>query len=134
MWVTPNWWVNEGDWEAVAPHCDVIGYDHYAARFGAEPAGKLIAAHDKPVLVGEFSCPAHYNGMRGVGRYGNSCPDDASSGKFYAQWLADAARHPQCVGVLYFQYRDQPITGRGPAPGADASLVRGEDFAFGIVD
>ncbi|HEY7087983.1 MAG TPA: hypothetical protein VH518_07830, partial [Tepidisphaeraceae bacterium] len=134
MWVTPNWWVNEGDWEAVAPNCDVIGYDFYAPKFDAQPTARLIAAQDKPVLCGEFSCPPHYRGTRGLGRYANSCADDAASGAFYAQWLADAARHPQCVGVLYFQYRDQPITGRGPAPGSDAALVRGEDFAFGLVD
>jgi hypothetical protein len=37
------------------------------------------------------------------------------------------------VGVCYFQYRDQPLTGRGPANGSD-ELVQGEHFAFGLVD
>jgi hypothetical protein len=36
--------------------------------------------------------------------------------------------------VFYFQYRDQPLTGRGPAPGRSTDLVHGENFAFGLVD
>ncbi|WP_428940344.1 hypothetical protein [Fontivita pretiosa] len=134
MWVTPNWWVDQADWDLIAPHCDVIGYDFYSRRFEDEPTGRLIARHDKPVLCGEFSFPPHYRGTRAFGRYHNSSEDDAESGRFYRQWIQDAAKNPNCVGVMYFQYRDQPITGRGPGPGGTDSLVQGENFAFGIVD
>ncbi len=134
MWVTPNWWENEADWDLIAPHCDVIGYDFYAKEFNAAPVDRLIAKHDKPVLCGEFSCPPDYGGARGFGRYHNSVTTDAESGEHYARWLAAAAAHPKCVGVFYFQSRDQPITGRGPVPGAAIDLVHGENFPFGIVD
>ena len=30
MWVTPNWWENQTDWDLIAPHCDVIGFDFYS--------------------------------------------------------------------------------------------------------
>jgi hypothetical protein len=43
-----------------------------------------------------------------------------------------AARDPHCVGVCWFFYRDQPLTGRGPGRGA--KLVFGEHFAFGAID
>jgi len=33
---------------------------------------------------------------------------------------------------MWFQYRDQPLTGRGP--GSGPNLVYGEHYAFGIVD
>jgi hypothetical protein len=134
MWVTPNWWANEADWDLIAPHCDVIGYDHYAKEFAAEPVRRLLAKHDKPVLCGEFSCPPDYSGERGFGRYPNSSTTEAEAGEHYAKWLRAAAREPKCVGVFYFQYRDQPITGRGPLPGPATDLVHGENFAFGIVD
>ncbi len=134
MWVTPNWWENEADWDLIAPHCDVIGYDHYAKEFAAAPVDRLIAKHDKPVLCGEFSCPPDYAGARGFGRYPNSCTTDAQAAEHYTKWLDAAARHPKCVGVFYFQYRDQPLTGRGPVPGPATDLVHGENFAFGIVD
>jgi hypothetical protein len=134
MWVTPNWWENEADWDLIAPHCDVIGYDHYAKDFAAEPVARLMAKYDMPVLCGEFSCPPDYAGQRGFGRYPNSSTTEAESGDHYAKWLDAAARNPKCVGVFYFQYRDQPITGRGPLPGPATDLVHGENFAFGIVD
>lgn len=34
--------------------------------------------------------------------------------------------------MLWFQYRDEPITGRGP--GAGMQLALGEHYAFGMVD
>jgi hypothetical protein len=134
MWVTPNWWENEADWDLIAPHCDVIGYDHYAKDFAAGPVDRLVAKYDKPVLCGEFSCPPDYAGQRGFGRYPNSCTTEIEAAEHYAKWLDAAARHPKCVGVFYFQYRDQPLTGRGPAPGRSTDLVHGENFAFGLVD
>lgn len=133
MWVTPNWWENEADWDLIAPHCDVIGYDFYARAFDAEPMKTLIARNDKPVLCGEFAVPPDYAGRRGYGRYHVSCESEAEAGRYYAKWLAAASADPRCVGVFYFQYRDQPLTGRGPMTSLD-SLVIGENFAFGLVD
>jgi hypothetical protein len=40
--------------------------------------------------------------------------------------------NPYCVGVFYFAYRDQPLTGRGPGTGP--AIVHGEHYAFGLVD
>jgi hypothetical protein len=56
---------------------------------------------------------------------------DAESGTYYARWLAEAARNPYCIGVHWFQYRDQPLTGRGQK---GTNLILDEHFAFGIVD
>ncbi|HEY1684879.1 MAG TPA: hypothetical protein VGG19_08955, partial [Tepidisphaeraceae bacterium] len=132
-WVTPNWWENENDWKIAVANCDVLGFDWYADHFHAEPAGKLIASSDKPILCGEFSFPPTYDGQRGFGNYGTHVSTDAQAGAKYAQWLHDAASDPHCVGVFYFQYRDEPLTGRGPGNSRDV-LVIGEDFAFGLVD
>jgi hypothetical protein len=133
MWVTPNWWENEADWDLIAPHCDVIGYDFYGGEFTESPTGQLLDKYDKPALCGEFSFPPDYGGARGYGRYHNHCNSEAEAGAMYSRWVDAASRHPKCVGLMYFQYRDQPITGRGPVSGP-ASLVHGENFAFGIVD
>jgi hypothetical protein len=86
----------------------------------------------KPVFCGEFSFPAWYDGQRGFGRYGTWAKDDAASGESCKQWTEAAAANPYCVGVAWFQYRDQPLTGRGPGRGS--RLVYGEHFAFGMVD
>ncbi len=132
FWIVPGWWENEEDWSLIAPHCDVLGYDRYAPDFADDWLRRLIARANKPILCGEFSFPAWYDGARAYGRYPVWAKDERESGEMYARWVRDAVQHPACVGVMWFQYRDQPLTGRGPGRGN--TLVIGEHFAFGLVD
>lgn len=132
FWPVPGYWVNENDWRWVAPHCDVIGFDFYSSDFENEPTGRLIKEMNKPVLNGEFSHPPNYNGQRGYGSYPSATATEADAGARYAAWLKAAASNPYCVGVFYFAYRDQPLTGRGPGTGPE--VVHGEHYAFGLVD
>jgi hypothetical protein len=131
FWIVPGWWENDADWDLIAPYCDVIGYDRYAQSYsGIESFEKRC---DKPTLLGEYSFPAWYGGGRGFGRYeGSFVETDRDSGLKYAEWIAAASRDPSCVGALWFEYRDEPITGRGP--GSGLQLVLGEHYAFGFVD
>lgn len=130
FWIVPGWWQNESDWDLIAPYCDVIGYDRYSDLYaGMEERQKRA---NKPTLLGEFSFPAWYGGTRGLGRYNVFTETDAESGSKYAETVAAAAKDPYCVGALWFQYRDEPATGRGPGKGPQA--VHGEHFAFGFVD
>ena len=130
-WIVPSWWESEEDWRIHARHLDVIGYDRYAPKYADDYLLKLQAQTDKPTLCGEFSFPAWYGGARGFGRYGTYAKDEAETGEMYSQWVRDAAHNPHCVGLIWFMYRDQPLTGRGPGRG-DA-LVYGEHYAFGLV-
>jgi len=131
FWIVPGWWVNESDWIVGARHCDVIGYDRYRREYPEERLTRLQQATDKPTLCGEFSFPAWYEGARGYGRYGVSAGDDAEAGELYHNWLRGGARDPYSVGMLWFHYRDQALTGRGPGRGEE--LVFGEHFAFGLI-
>ena len=133
FWIVPGWWEDEEDWRLIARHCDVIGYDNYAFRFADERLTRLIHEADKPVLCGEFSFPPQYGGTRGFGLYDAAwAADDLNAGRLYARFIKEAARNPDCVGVAWFQYRDEPLTGRGPGHGP--ALVYGEHYAFGLVD
>jgi hypothetical protein len=129
FWIVPGWWVSDEDWNLIAPHVDVIGFDRYSDWPGIE---NLLSRYDKPVLLGEFSFPSWYGGARGFGRYGVYTESDAESGERYATLLGAAAKCTQCVGTMWFQYRDEPITGRGPA--VDKSVTAGEHYAFGLID
>ena len=131
-YMIPGAWENEEDWLATARHCDVFGYDLYSDQFADPWFAALIAKAGKPVICGEFAYPAWYGGRRGFGRYPIWAEDDAASGDAYRRWLQAATANPYCVGASWFQYRDQPLTGRGPGHGQD--LVYGEHFAFGFVD
>ncbi|MGQ9730720.1 MAG: glycosyl hydrolase [Candidatus Zipacnadales bacterium] len=131
FWIVPGWWENEADWRLIAPHCDVIGYDRYARDYPGELLARLQKETDKPTLCGEFSIPAWYNGLRGFGRYPTWAATDAEAGEFYQHWVRGAATDPHCVGLIWFFYRDQPLTGRGPGRGAQPYF--GEHYAFGLV-
>jgi hypothetical protein len=131
-WPSIGWWVGPQDFTLVAPYCDVIGYDRYDPAFSDPALQKLIDQSNKPILCGEFSFPPYYDGLRGFGQYGTSAVDDADAGRLYARWVASAAVDPHCVGVCWFEYRDEPISGRGPGEGPLAAI--GEHYAFGLVD
>jgi len=131
FWITFGWWENEEDWRLIARHCDVIGYDRYVREYADKNLTRLQAETDKPTLCGEFSFPAWYDGLRGYGRYGCYARDDAETGQLYGNWVRGAAEDPYCVGMMWFQYRDQPLTGRGPGRGARLTL--GEHYAFGLI-
>lgn len=130
--IVPGWWVNEDDWRISAPYCDVICLDRYSEDYEYAALARLKAESDKPVFIGEFSFPQFYDGERGFGRYGAiSVKDEEEAAQSYERWVRDATSDPYCVGMTWFTYRDQPLTGRGPGRGD--RLVIGERFAFGLV-
>ncbi|MCM8760508.1 MAG: glycosyl hydrolase, partial [Candidatus Omnitrophica bacterium] len=132
FWIVPRGWESEDDWRVSVKYCDVIGYDFYSFEFMPDWLKKLVEETGKPIILGEFSFPAFYDGKRGFGCYRSAAKDDADSGQLYTKWMKDAANNPYCVGVSWHFYRDQPVTGRGPGRGED--LVYGEYFAIGMVD
>jgi uncharacterized protein (TIGR03437 family) len=136
-WVDPGYWVSSTDWNLIAANTDVIGFDYYALRFASTyNLDALIQSTDKPVFVGEFSFPPNYDGQRGFGSLAVSAESESQAGDWYAAWLKAAAAAPNCVGVSWFEFEDEPVSGRGVTSGsnAGAALVYGEDYAFGMVD
>lgn len=139
FWITPGWWENEDDWKVAAKYCDVIGYDLYSYKFFDDRLKKLVEETKKPILCGEFSFPPFYDGIRGFGIWEGGVPggvkakDDKEAGELYKNWIRDASSNPYCVGVSWFIYRDQHITGIG-GDKIGEGLVYGEHYAFGLVD
>ncbi len=131
FWIAFGWWENQEDWRLIARHCDVIGYDRYTLEFVDPRFRRLVKETDKPILWGEFSVPPTYEGRRGFGQYNVSAESEAEAGNYYTRLVRQAARDRWCVGAMWFQYRDQPLTGRGPGHGE--RLTVGEHFAFGVV-
>lgn len=133
-WTLPK--AHPAEWPIIASNCDVIGFDFYNPTFLDPSVQALIQSTKKPVLVGEFSFPSDYGGMRGFQSLDKDVTyTDAQSGQLYAQWLQDAAANPYVAGVEWFEYHDQPVTGN--ANNGDvmpASLVIGQSQAFGMID
>ena len=132
-WIVPNWWVNEQDWYIIGKHCDVVGFDYYDESFNTQPLPRLLDGLGKPAICGEFSYAPDYDGQRGFGKYRNGVPTEKDTAAKYTQWMKEATANRWCVGTMWFQYRDQAITGRGPRRSGYAAVL-GENYAFGIVD
>jgi len=107
---------------ACARYCDVVSVNTYTdvPQHGFDIAA--VAQANKPVLITEF----HF-GSKDRGPFGNgvaSVYTEQQRGEAYARFIAAAASDPNIVGAHWFQYTDQPVTGR---------LLDGENMHIGLV-
>jgi hypothetical protein len=105
-----------------AKYCDVVSFNVYAdlPQHGFDAAA--MRQLDKPVLISEFSFGSDDRGPFGNGVV--SVETEAQRGVAYAHYLQAAASDPDIVGVHWFEYVDEPVTGR---------LLDGENSHFGLV-
>lgn len=113
-------WTNPRAAAAAAKYCDVVSYNLYrrdVANFEAEGAG------DVPLLIGEFHFGALDRGMFHTGLV--PVENQAARARAYSDYVRGALRHPRFVGTHWFQYQDQPTTGRA---------LDEENYQIGFVD
>lgn len=113
-------WVNPQAAEIAAKYCDVVSFNIYQ-RITDSFTFPLKA--DVPILIGEFHFGALDRGPFHPGIIPARSQEERA--RFYGEYLAAARRHPQIVGCHWFQYRDQPTTGRS---------LDGENYQIGFVD
>ncbi|MEW9622632.1 beta-galactosidase [Rhodanobacter geophilus] len=105
-----------------ARYCDVVSFNVYADLpqhgFDAAAMRKL----DKPVIISEFHFGSDDRGPFGKGVV--SVDSEAQRGAAYARYLQAAAGDPDIVGTHWFEYVDEPVSGR---------LLDGENSHFGLV-
>ncbi len=105
-----------------AQFCDVVSFNAYADvpehAFDAAAFAKL----DKPALITEFHFGSDDRGAFGKGVV--PVWTEKQRGEAYARYIAAAAASPFVVGAHWFQYVDQPVTGR---------LLDGENSHIGLV-
>jgi len=94
-------------------------YAHSAANFPSPADG----FPDMPVLIGEFHFGVLDRGMFSASlcQAGMTQEDRAMA---YIRFMQGVLVHPNFIGAHWFQYRDQPLTGRGD----------GEAYQIGFVD
>ncbi len=105
--------------KAASKYCDVISYNIY--EFSVKDF-KVFSEVDKPAIIGEFHFGTGSHGVWGVGLQVASNVEH--QGQLYSQYIKEASQHPNFVGAHWFQWSDQPATGR-----AD-----GENFRIGLVN
>jgi len=105
-----------------AQYCDVLSFNMYTLKPQDGYDFAALKALDKPVLITEFNFGSADRGPFWGGVTQLAREEDR--GVAYANFLKQAIAEPSIVGVHWFQYLDQPVTGR---------LLDGENGHFGLV-
>ena len=110
-------------WSAAAQYCDVVTVNAYAnSVYNISASIFRSSPVEKPILIGEFHFGTFGRGMFSAGL----CPvgDQMERARSFTRYVQGALCHPLIVGCHWFQYRDQPLVGRGD----------GEAYQVGFVD
>ena len=109
-------------WRTAAKYCDVVTVNAYANSVYNISDRMFKKGEEKPILVGEFHFGCLDRGMfkRGLAPVWSQ----AERGRSYMRFVEGCLQHPLFVGCHWFQYRDQPLLGRGD----------GEAYQIGFVD
>lgn len=113
-------WANPRAVAASARYCDVVSFNIYRASIDGWD-GNLRA--DVPVMIGEFHFGALDRGMFHTGLV--KVADQNERADTYRNYVRGVLRHPNFVGCHWFQYQDQPTTGR---------VYDEENYQIGFVD
>jgi hypothetical protein len=114
-------WYGQDAVEAAAEYCDVISFNIYAPRVERERYS-IVERLDKPAIIGEFHFGALDRGMFHTGLV--AAKDQQDRARMYKDYLTSVLTHPNFVGCHWFQYNDQPLTGR---------WFDGENYNIGFV-
>ncbi|AGI23337.1 hypothetical protein H681_07305 [Pseudomonas sp. ATCC 13867] len=105
-----------------AQYCDLLSFNLYVPLPHQGYDANYVNSLDKPVLITEF----HF-GSRDRGPFWGGVAEvynEQQRGEAYRRFLAEAVKAPNVVGAHWFQYLDQPVTGR---------LLDGENGHIGLV-
>jgi hypothetical protein len=100
---------------------DVVSLNRYDAGVPAGVLERFSELTGKPLMIGEFHFGVPGRGMASALRTVASQADRARAYRFYVE---QAASFPAFVGAHWFQWTDEPSTGRSD----------GECYSVGLVD
>ena len=115
--------INNGNVIALASasrHCDVVSINRYS--FTVSDFNMPADALDKPIIVGEFHFGALDRGLFHTGL--RTAPNQIQRARIYTNFVNQAIENPAFVGTHWFQYSDQPSTGR----------YDGENYQIGFIN
>ncbi|MGN6506674.1 MAG: beta-galactosidase [Tepidisphaeraceae bacterium] len=111
-------------YKAAQKYCDVLSTNIYSFSAANFPSSATPGSDfpDMPVLIGEFHFGSLSRGMFNGGLCTTN--SEADRALAYTRFMEGVLAHPNFVGAHWFQFRDQPLTGRGD----------GEAYPIGFVD
>jgi hypothetical protein len=103
-----------------AKHCDVVSYNLYQRSVAGFQCN---GGADVPLIIGEFHFGALDRGLFHTGLV--PVENQQARAEAYQNYVLGALQHPQFVGCHWFQYQDEPTTGR---------VYDEENYQIGFVD
>jgi agarase len=94
---------------ACAANTDVLSFNHYAIELHKD-FDRYSREFDKPMLIGEYGFDSFDAGL--LTAY-VPVASQKDRGKGFTYYTEQCAAKPYFVGAHYFQYIDEPLTGRG---------------------
>jgi hypothetical protein len=111
-----------------AKYCDVMSFNIYEYLPDMRKVDELALKHDFPVIIGEFHFGALDRGMFHTGlRKADNQSDRALK---YVNYVEAGACASWCVGAHWFQYKDQPLTGRGDGENYNIGFINERDQPY----
>jgi len=108
--------------EAASKYCDVISFNYYNDKLSPDQFA-LFQDLSKPLLIGEFDSIATDHGTFWEGIY--NAKTQSGRAEAYKRFVDSVALNPALVGCHWYEYLDQPVTGR---------VWDGENGGMGFVD
>lgn len=113
-------WANQRAAAAAARFCDVVSYNLYQRSVAGF---KFDGGADVPTIIGEFHFGALDRGMFHTGLV--PVADQKARADAYLEYVLGARSNRSIVGCHWFQYQDEPTTGR---------VYDEENYQIGFVD
>jgi hypothetical protein len=113
-------WGNARAAAAAAKYCDVVSYNLYRRSVADF---QFNGGADVPLIIGEFHFGALDRGIFHTGLVPVGSQEERAQA--YKSYVEGALRHPAFVGTHWFQYQDQPTTGR---------VLDEENYQIGFID
>ena len=110
-----------------AEYCDVVSLNIYT-RAPDTNTWAFTRGLNKPCLIGEFHFGALDRGMFHPGLV--KARDQADRGRAYQEYLRNVLSLPAFVGCHWFQYIDEPLTGRFDGENYNIGFVSGTDTPY----
>lgn len=112
---------DEEIWKVANKYADVVSVNIYKKEVPSEhPRYKIT---EKPIIIGEFHFGATDRGMFHPGLI--QCENQKDRAEQYEKYVISVVTNPLYIGYHWFQWADQPITGR---------YFDGENYNIGLVD
>lgn len=111
--------------EAFGRHCDVVSVNYYTDTFDARRVREWHERSGRPLLLSEWSYGAPGRGHSGGPR---TVADQQTRAQAYGAYVQAAMATGCVVGTHWFEYLDQPVTGRMNEGD------HGERYNVGLVD